>query len=103
LNRRVPPAKLTNETTNLVLIRLSSLIFYNQFTPEYNTALGMPVSFQMKAGTVVDALKLGDKARPIGPAVTRARKLYVVMVRPRPVRRHTTDWVEKVSDDEYGK
>jgi len=55
LNRRVPSTQLTNETTNGVFGRLSNLIFYKQFTPEHSY-LGRPVSFQMKAGTVVDAL-----------------------------------------------
>jgi hypothetical protein len=56
LNRRVPPAQLTNETTNHVFLRLTNLIFYNQFTLDHNPTPGVPVSFQMKAGTVVDAL-----------------------------------------------
>ena len=63
LNRRVPPTQLTNETTNRVFLRLSNLIFYNQFTPKYDTLLGISVSFQMKAGTVVDALnQLAEQA-----------------------------------------
>ena len=62
LNRRVPPAQLTNETTNGVMIGLTNLILYNQFTP-YPTQLGFPVSYQMKAGTVVDALnQLAEQA-----------------------------------------
>jgi len=74
LNRRVPPARLTNQTTNGVLAGLSNLIFYNQFTPEHNY-LGLPVSFQMKAGTVVDALnQLTEQAGQL---------LWVVYARPR--------------------
>jgi hypothetical protein len=75
LNRRVPPAQLTNETTNLVFLRLSNLILYNQFTPKYDTPLGVPVSFQMKAGTVVDALnQLVEQAGQV---------MWVAWVRPR--------------------
>ena len=74
LNRRVPPAQLTNETTNGVFARLSNLIFYNQFTPEH-TYLGLPVSFQMKAGTVVDALnQLAEQA---------GQMMWVAWARPR--------------------
>src|SRR5436853_713976 len=75
LNRRVPAANITNETTNLVFIRLATLIFYNQFTPEYDTTLGIPVSFQMKAGTVVDALnQLTEQA---------GQAMWVAWARPR--------------------
>jgi hypothetical protein len=75
LNRRVPPAQLTNETTNSVFLRLSNLIFYNQFTPKYDTPLGIPVSFQMKAGTVVDALnQLAEQAGQV---------MWVAWARPR--------------------
>jgi len=75
LNRRVPPAQLTNETTNRVFLRLSNLIFYNQFTPKYYTPLGIPVSFQMKAGTVVDALnQLAEQAGQV---------MWVAWARPR--------------------
>ena len=56
LNRRVPSAQLMNETTNGVLAGLSNLIFYNQFTLAEPNHLGLPVSYHMKAGTVVDAL-----------------------------------------------
>src|SRR5262245_38341975 len=74
LNRRVPAAKLTNETTNQVLFRFSNLIFYNQFTP-YPTQLGIPVSFQMNAGTVVDALnQLTEQAGQV---------MWVAWARPR--------------------
>jgi hypothetical protein len=74
LNRRVPAAKLTNETTNHVLFRLSNLIFYNQFTP-YPTQHGIPVSFQMNAGTVVDALnQLTEQAGQV---------MWVAWARPR--------------------
>ena len=75
LNRRVPPAQLTNETTNRVFLRLTNLIFYNQFTPKYDTQLGIPVSFQMKAGTVVDALnQLAEQAGQV---------MWVAWARPR--------------------
>ena len=75
LNRRVPAAQLTNETTNGVLLRLSNLVFYNQFTPEHYTTLGIPASFQMKAGTVVDALnQLVDQAGQV---------MWVAWARPR--------------------
>jgi hypothetical protein len=75
LNRRVPPAQLTNETTNRVFLRLTNLIFYNQFTPKYDTQLGIPVSFQMKAGTVVDALnQLAEQAGQV---------MWVAYARPR--------------------
>jgi hypothetical protein len=74
LNRRVPPAQLNNEMTNGVLAGLSNLIFYNQFTPEH-TYLGLPVSFQMKAGTVVDALnQLAEQA---------GQMMWVAWARPR--------------------
>lgn len=74
LNRRVPPAQLTNETTNRVFLRLSNLIFYNQFTPDHNP-VGIPVSFQMKAGTVVDALnQLAEQAGQV---------MWVAYARPR--------------------
>jgi hypothetical protein len=72
---RAPPAQLTNETTNSVLARLTNLIFYNQFTPKYDTPLGIPVSFQMKAGTVVDALnQLTEQAGQV---------MWVAWARPR--------------------
>jgi len=76
LNRRVPPAKLTNEMTNGVLERLSNLIFYNQFTLEdEHNHFGIPVSFQMKAGTVVDALnQLAQQAGQV---------MWVAWARPR--------------------
>jgi len=75
LNRRVPPAQLTNETTNRVFLRLTNLIFYNQFTPTYDTQLGIPVSFQMKAGTVVEALnQLAEQAGQV---------MWVAWARPR--------------------
>ena len=74
LNRRVPAAQLTNETTNHVLLRLTNLIFYNQFTP-YPTQFGFPVSYQMKAGTVVDALnQLAEQAGQV---------MWVAWARPR--------------------
>ena len=75
LNRRVPAAQLTNQMTDGVLERLSNLIFYNQFTPTYDTQLGIPVSFQMKAGTVVDALnQLAEQAGQV---------MWVAWARPR--------------------
>ena len=76
LNRRVPAAQLTNETTNGVLFRLSNLIFYNQFTREPRMGLGSPpVSFQMKAGTVVDALnQLAEQSDQV---------MWVAWARPR--------------------
>jgi hypothetical protein len=75
LNRRVPPAQPTNETTNRVFLRLTNLIFYNQFTPKYDTTLGIPVSFQMKAGTGVDALnQLAEQAGQV---------MWVAYARPR--------------------
>ena len=75
LNRRVPAAQFTNETTNHVLLRLTNLIFYNQFTLDHNPALGVPVSFQMKAGTVVDALnQLTEQAGQV---------MWVAWARPR--------------------
>ena len=75
LNRRVPPAQLTNETTNSVIFGLTNLILYNQFTPKYDTPLGIPVSFQMKAGTVVDALnQLAEQASQV---------IWVAWARPR--------------------
>jgi hypothetical protein len=47
---------------------------YNQFTP-YPTELGIPVSFQMKAGTVVDALnQLAEQAGQV---------MWVAYARPR--------------------
>ena len=74
LNRRVPPAQLTNETTNSVLFGLSNLILYKQFTP-YPTQLGLPVSFQMKAGTVVNALnQLAEQSDQV---------MWVAWARPR--------------------
>src|SRR5262245_46666914 len=74
LNRRVPAAQLTNETTNGVMIGLTNLILYNQFTP-YPTQLGFPVSYQMKAGTVVDALhQLAGQAGQV---------MWVAWARPR--------------------
>ena len=80
LNRRVPPAQLTNETTNGVMIGLSNLILYSQFTP-YPTQLGMPVSFQLKAGTVVDALnQLAEQAGQV---------MWVAWARP---RENPTGW-----------
>jgi len=75
LNRRVPPAQLKNETTGDVFFRLSNLIFYNQFTPPEPPGLGLPVSFQMKAGTVVDALnQLAEQAGQV---------MWVAWARPR--------------------
>ena len=76
LNRRVPPTQLTNQTSNGVLERLSNLIFYNQFTLEdEHSHLGIPVSFQMRAGTVVDALnQLAEQAGQI---------MWVAYARPR--------------------
>jgi hypothetical protein len=75
LNRRVPPAQLTNETTNHVFLRLTNLIFYNQFTLDHNPTPGVPVSFQMKAGTVVDALnQLAQQAGQV---------MWVAYARPR--------------------
>jgi len=75
LNRRVPPAQVTNETTNSVFLRFTNLIFYNQFTPKYYTPLGIPVTFQMKAGTVVDALnQLAEQAGQV---------MWVAWARPR--------------------
>jgi hypothetical protein len=75
LNRRVPPAQLKNETTGDVFFRLSNLIFYNQFTPPEHPGLGIPVSFQMNAGTVVDALnQLAEQAGQV---------MWVAWARPR--------------------
>ena len=76
LNRRVPAAQLTNQTTNGVLERLSNLIFYNQFTLEdEHNHLGIPVSFQLKAGTVIDALnQLAEQAGQV---------MWVAWARPR--------------------
>jgi hypothetical protein len=75
LNRRVPPAQLTNETTNHVFLRLTNLIFYNQFTLDHNPTPGVPVSFQMKAGSVVDALnQLAEQAGQV---------MWVAYARPR--------------------
>ena len=75
LNRRVPAAQFTNETTNHVLLRLTNLIFYNQFTLDHNPTPGVPVSFQMKAGTVVDALnQLTEEAGQV---------MWVAYARPR--------------------
>jgi hypothetical protein len=74
LNHRVPSVQLTNEPTNRVLFGLSNLIFYNQFTlaPQ---ARGIPVSFPMKAGTVVDALnQLAEQAGQV---------MWVAFARPR--------------------
>jgi len=62
LNHPVPAVQITNEPANGVLMGLSNLIFYNQFALEPGAAMrgpaamGTPVSFAMKAGTVVDAL-----------------------------------------------
>ncbi len=73
LNHRVPAVQLTNETTNRVLFGLSNLIFYNQFTPDL--ANGIPVSFQMRAGTIVDALnQLAEQA---------GQMMWVAHARPR--------------------
>ena len=75
LNRRVPPAQLTNETTNRVPQTHQSHLLYNQFTPTYDTQLGIPVSFQMKAGTVVNALnQLAEQAGQV---------MWVAWARPR--------------------
>ncbi len=76
LNRRVPAAQLTNQMTNGVLERLSNLIFYNQFTlMDGRDHFGLPVSFQMKAGTVVDALnQLTEEAGQV---------MWVAYARPR--------------------
>ena len=75
LNRRVPAAQLTNETTNHVLLRLTNLIFYKQFTLDHNPIPGVPVSFQMKAGTVVDALnQLAEQSDQV---------MWVAWARPR--------------------
>jgi hypothetical protein len=74
LNHRVPAVPLTSETTNRVLNGLSDLIFHNQFTPEY-VATGIPVSFQMKAGTIVDALnQLAEQA---------GQMMWIAYARPR--------------------
>lgn len=76
LNHRVPAVPLTNETTNGVLNGLTNLIFYNHFTPEYlYLATGLPVSFQMKAGTIVDALnQLAEQA---------GQMMWIAYARPR--------------------
>ena len=76
LNRRVPVAQLTNQMTNGVLERLSNLIFYNQFTlMDEHDHFGLPVSFQIKAGTVVDALnQLAEQAGQV---------MWVAWARPR--------------------
>ena len=75
LNRRVTAAPITHETTNHVFLRLANLIFYNQFTSEFDTTLGIPVSFQMKAGSVVDALnQLVEQAGQV---------MWVAWARPR--------------------
>jgi len=59
---------------NRVLIALSNLIFYNRFTLEHPPN-GIPVSFQMKAGTVVDALnQLAEQAGQV---------MWVAWARPR--------------------
>ena len=74
LNHRVPAVQLTNETTNRVLGGLSNLIFYNQFTTEHQ-ANGIPVSFPMKAGTIIDALnQLAEQA---------GQMMWVAYARPR--------------------
>lgn len=62
LNHRVPAVQITNEPPNGVIMGLSNLIFYDQFTLEPGAgilgpaAMGTPVSFPMKAGTIIDAL-----------------------------------------------
>ena len=62
LNHRVPAVQITNEPPNGVIMGLSNLIFYNQFRLEPGggmrgpAAMGTPVSFQMQAGTIIDAL-----------------------------------------------
>ncbi len=74
LNHPVRAVQLTNVPTNGVLFGLSNLIFYNQFTLEPK-ASGIPVSFPMKAGTVVDALnQLAEEAGQI---------MWVAYARPR--------------------
>jgi hypothetical protein len=74
LNHPVPAVQLTNDSTNRVLVGLSNLIFYNQFTPAHN-ANGSPVSFQLKAGTIVDALnQLAEQAGQV---------MWVAYARPR--------------------
>ena len=62
--------------TNGVLERLSNLIFYNQFTlMDERDHFGLPVSYQMKAGTVVDALnQLAEQAGQV---------MWVAWARPR--------------------
>ena len=75
LNRRVPGVQLTNETTNHVFVRLYNLIFYNQFTLDHNPTPGVPISYQMKAGTIVDALnQLTEEAGQV---------MWVAYARPR--------------------
>lgn len=62
LNHRVPAVQITNEAPNGVLLGLSNLIFYNQFRLEPGgelrgpAAMGTPVSFPTRAGTIIDAL-----------------------------------------------
>jgi hypothetical protein len=74
LNHRVPDVQLTNETPLSVLNGLSNLVFYNRFKPEH-PANELPVSFQMKAGTVVDALnQLAEQA---------GQMMWTVYARPR--------------------
>jgi hypothetical protein len=77
LNHRVPTVQITNEPMNGVLVGLSNLIFYNQFTLEPG-AVAMRetlVSFPMKAGTIIDALnQLAEQAGQI---------MWVAYARPR--------------------
>jgi hypothetical protein len=74
LNHRVQAVQITNEMTNAVLGGLSNLIFNNQFTL-LHPALGTPVTFPMKAGTIIDALnQLTEQA---------GRVMWVASARPR--------------------
>jgi hypothetical protein len=74
LNHRVPAVQLTSEPTNRVLFGLSNLIFYDRFslTPQ---GRGIPVSFSMQPGTIVDALnQLAEQAGQV---------MWVAYARPR--------------------
>jgi len=74
LNRRVPAVQITGEPPNGVLMGLSNLIFYNQFTLKPG-AMGTPISFPMKAGTIIDALnQLAEQADQV---------MWVAYARPR--------------------
>jgi hypothetical protein len=65
-NHRVPAVQITSEPLDRVLAGLSDLIFYNQFTLQPRFRGGPPVSFPMKAGTVIDALnQLAEQAGQI--------------------------------------